>query len=478
MLFNYGNNISTKDTRLLNELTRIIPAPYLMVEGRRGELLNNIKQICSLKEACFTSLCQSLINNWANHCQSLPEPAVNYYRQQGGILDRGLNRAEAALALFHQFVIKLGGEEAELSEEQKLWEYALFSAAILQGVGKLLLDYQITIYDSAGKFLKLWNPILENFAAIGNYYHYDFRAEEADLFLRSRVNLLLARFLMPTSGFAWISSNLDVLAIWLALLDEDVSGLETMKVILIRANAEATARYFSEIMDKTHTGGAFANLPILDAPGGGGNQLAPRSAFTGKVHASINIIDQHAGLKFVEWIRGGLANGDIVINQGPVRMVPSGLSLSAQVFKNFVQANPEFKNWQIVQRGFVSLGLTKASAASKANRSGSSYSEPSSTRSSKKESKDVVVKDYAVLLPNRATVLNIVTNTKSTVAVTELITETENFSEDHEPDFDVSHAEHLPHLTRSGKWVLLANITANKEELGGRQINQPIVKHG
>jgi hypothetical protein len=55
---------------------------------------------------------------------------------------------------------------------------------------------------------------------------------------------------MPASGFAWIISNPQVLAVWLALLSDDARAAGTLGAILIRADAIAIQRYFNEFMVK------------------------------------------------------------------------------------------------------------------------------------------------------------------------------------------------------------------------------------
>ena len=224
----------------LKDLTRITPASLLLGEEKREALMGQIRELCALEEVSFDSLCLSLIHNFINHCQNLPE-STSYYSQLGGVLDHALHRTEAALSLFQQFLVL--DAEAELSEEQKLWQYALLSAAVLQGAGKLFVDYIVGLYDNNGQFLKTWNPLLENFTTVGSYFSYEFQ-EEADEEFRRRLNLLIARLLMPASGFAWISSNPKVLAIWLALLNEDTYAAGTLGAILVRADAHRSPALF------------------------------------------------------------------------------------------------------------------------------------------------------------------------------------------------------------------------------------------
>ncbi|EEZ96553.1 conserved hypothetical protein [Legionella longbeachae D-4968] len=232
----------------LKDLTRMVNANIFLSEERRQILLEKMRVFSGLETSRYDSLCGTLVDNLVQYCQNLPETTHSYYSQPGGLVDHALNRTEAALGLFQEFMLL--DQPAAMSEEQKLWQYALYSAALLQGIGKLYADYRIGLYDTNGQFLKEWNPLLENLTSTGVYYFYEFQ-KESEVDLRRRLNLLMARTLMPVSGFNWIASTPEVLAVWLALLNEDERSAGTLGAILIHAEAIAIQRYLLEFMGRT-----------------------------------------------------------------------------------------------------------------------------------------------------------------------------------------------------------------------------------
>lgn len=339
MFYRYGKKKLATKIKPLKELTRIVSPNTLLVDEKRQALLHHIRHSCALEDARYDSLCLSLVHNLIHYCQSLPETSNSYYSQAGGLLDYALNRTDAAVTLFQQYLIM--DSTAEVSEEQKLWQYALLSAALLQGIGKLLAAYTINIYDDEGHYLKPWNPLLEHFLQSGSYYDYQFQKETNDDF-RRRLNILLARTLMPASGFAWLSSNLAVLQVWLALLNEDLYNAGTLGAILDRADAIAIERSLSQQYAK-----------VLDIPAG---RYGRAGTFSGGV-PEVNHIEQQLGINFIQWLNRALNAGIIMINKAPLLCVPGGLIMSADIFKYFIRDNPEYKNWQAIQNGFLSLGL-------------------------------------------------------------------------------------------------------------------------
>ena len=60
----------------------------------------------------------------------------------------------------------------------------------------------------------------------GDYYKYEFEKLNRDV-LRKRITRILVRQLMPKKGFLWIASNKDVMAVWLAILDDDERDVDS-----------------------------------------------------------------------------------------------------------------------------------------------------------------------------------------------------------------------------------------------------------
>ena len=121
--------------RPLKNLEAIVTHDVLFQDKKRQELLENIQKNLGLSKSDYKKFAQPLIETMASFFQNLPETTL-YYSHSGGLLDRALNRTEAALTLMQQLLVRTK-ESEPLSEQQKLWLYAVFSAGLLQGTGKL-----------------------------------------------------------------------------------------------------------------------------------------------------------------------------------------------------------------------------------------------------------------------------------------------------------------------------------------------------
>lgn len=429
MFHRYGKKGASIRAKSLKDLTKIVSIDQLLSDEKRIQLMQQIRESCALETPRFDSLCLSIVHNLINHCQSLPETSNSYYSQPVGLVDHALNRTEAALNLFKQYLLL--DEKTGFSEEQKLWQYALLSAAVLQGIGKLQIDYTIEIYDNTGHFLKQWNPLLESLALIGSHYTYSFQ-KESDVDFRRRLNILLARLLMPSSGFAWIASNPQVLAVWLALLNEDHHAAGTLGAILIRADSIAIQRYFNQQSARNY--------------GARGGRYGRAGTFTGGIPESLSDIEQQMAIDFLQWLNKSLTAGIIMINKAPLFMVPGGLLMSPDIFKWFVREHPEFKNWQAIQNAFLSLGLHKT------NPDGSVISRFEQNNTQQMHT-GILLSDYAVILPAEVSFHHLPTGKTSVISATELIHAVQ-FNNYFTPQQHAASVTSLPVLDAAGEWAI------------------------
>lgn len=332
-------------TERQHDLMAVTAPDLIYADSRRHALLTKIKASSALDTSQFDTLCLTLLKQVANQYQSLPETAHGYYASPGGLLDHALNRTEAALHLFRHGLMH--DEKNTPSEEQKRWMYALFSAGLLQGIGKLQLDYCVTLFDKNQRPLRSWNPLLEQLASVGHYYDHVFQ-KNLDNELRCRLNVLLAYQLMPREGFAWIAGNPRVLETWLALLHEDSSTAEMLGAILERADAIAIQR----------------DLNALAMKGGhsSGTRPAHIGTFIDVAPESTVEKEQLIGAAFIKWLTDALKKGLLTINQSPVFMTPDGLVILPETFQLFIRETPEYKPWQAVQKGLLNWGLHRCDA--------------------------------------------------------------------------------------------------------------------
>lgn len=405
---------SKKKAKILKELTRISSPEQLFSDKKRREVQEKIQNLLLIDSDLYSKMVIPLYDNLVNYCQYLPDSIGNCHTHPAGLIDHALLRTEAALRLFQNYFIS--DENASASHEQKLWQYTLFTAAMLQGISKLQLDYTVHLFDENGNFLEIWNPILKPLVAVGNHYNYVFNKQSVDASLSS-LNTLLAHLLMPPEGFKWIASNDEVLMVWLSLLSDEFESSGTLGAILGRAEMIASRQLLFMIRENLinqprFNPGAFIDSPVVE----------------------LSTIEQQIGLEFIDWLHQRLADENYVINQDELVITTEGMLLNTNIFKDFTNDKPHI-NLQAAKQGFMALGLHQIIAGGR-----------SMTRFEQAKYQQVnsvlVFERYGIALPETLALYNKTTNKTTAVKAVEL---SKN-----------GKVMPLPAINSKGDWVQLA----------------------
>jgi integrating conjugative element relaxase (TIGR03760 family) len=323
----------------IGHLNAVLSAQQLLQQDRRKHLLHEIQQRLYFNQTKFDALCLPLLETVALYCQQLPDSTCYYYANRGGLLNYVLNRTNAALELLQSCLLL--NDTSTCTEEQLMWIYALFSAGLLQGLGKLYSDYKIEVFDSKGKYLETWNPFVGKALQTDTYYSEQF-VHDHDVDFRRKLNLFLAKQLMPEIGLTWLASNAEIFAIWLSLLNEEDDATKMLNAILSRATIIAQQNYLHEFLDQK-----------TDA-----TQLIGKKFVEGAEYKPVSEPDFILGAHFLNWLNIALANGNLQLNKMPgLMLMRDGLFVHIEIFKQFLREHPQYKNWRNVQRAVAAWNL-------------------------------------------------------------------------------------------------------------------------
>lgn len=311
-------------------------ADHILTLPKIAAYTESIKQTSRVGAAIYHQFYEPLMASFIQYVELLPDSTHRYYKDRGGLLTYALHRTDQALSLLKPHL--LCEQTQVLSEAQQCWQYALFSASLLYGIGKLYLDYQIDLYDPSGQFLETFNPFKRSLLAYTAHYHCKVEGVSTHEF-RCHVNIALAKTIMPSEGFEWLTQSPAVFEAWLALLHEDLQGARALGAILNYAESLVSAKFINELLAK------------LGAP--------KATAFRTFDHASHDMMLQ-AGLAFLAWLRTQLETGDMCLNQSPLSLTDQGLTIGQEAFKAFTKTQSSYKNWEAVARGFASLAFNDA----------------------------------------------------------------------------------------------------------------------
>ncbi|GAB4393339.1 MAG: hypothetical protein Tsb005_11170 [Gammaproteobacteria bacterium] len=350
------NKAAKKDNQesVDRQLIPIVDATKLLAETKRAQQLQKLPALMNLDTEAFAKHCTQLINNFARFVQELPETLNSYYCKRGGMLDHGIDRAVLAASLCRAYFLPKDPERNSLNHIQIQWTYAVFSAALLNGIGKIAVDLLVTVHDEKTQASTHWLPYKSNMCDEGTHYKYEFSPLNQDVF-RKRVTALLARQLMPTESFLWIASNEDILSAWLAMLEDDERGSGTLGPIIPHADAIVIERYFNQQMPEIVPADTVEISDPFQAPTD--NSKPTSDAKTLQQPGS------EMGHEFLRWLRRTLgAHKDITAAQTQfnVYAVQEGLFIGIEALKEFAEQRLGNANeWQKVAHEVSKLGLTE-----------------------------------------------------------------------------------------------------------------------
>ncbi len=331
---------SSLQKKTAHGFTTLVPPMQLLLKNKRPEQIKIIEESAQFSATRFKTLCEPLLTTLLRYTQQLPDTTNYYFSHPGGAFDHALSRTRAASELFHNSL--LSDPAARLSNIQQCFWYALFSAGLLKGIGKLPLDYQVKLYNEQHKQIKIWEPLLEALYGTAKSYQFEFINSTYDETYRQRLNIILAQQLMPKAGLTWLMQHPQVFEIWLALLHEDAASAGALGLILDRADAIAIQEdLFNAVKDFNYPKQKKTHL----------------STFIDSGHDETIGREKVIGTEFLKWLLNKIESGKFTFNKPPLLSVAGGTLIGPEAFKLFANESVLFKNWVAVKNSFLSLGI-------------------------------------------------------------------------------------------------------------------------
>ncbi len=318
-------NLNTNKTSQSFGIYPIKSATELLATQENQGFIRNIKSLIK-PSRCFDGLYLPAIEKFAEFVQNIPENQQDFFGQQEEFLTHGLERVSRTVSLCLAYFFPEKSDFSSISEQDALWVYATFTAALFLDIGKIAAKYAVMLYHEKARPLKKWDLYKGSMLEQGNYYKFDYLKENFND-LRYFITPILARQILDTatetaekSGFNWITSDPEVLEVWFALLsgEEDRIPMTSFMSMIPRAEIEIIENY--------------------------------RKA------AKISVVNP-AGEAFLQWLRKELKEGRIALNEkeGKIHIKEKEILLSTALFQQFANSNSSFKHPEIIERQFVDI---------------------------------------------------------------------------------------------------------------------------
>ncbi len=318
------------------DATPIQSAEVLLAPEKRQKHLRTIKSLLNLPPKLYDSLYYRVIEQFAEFTQNLPETQYGMFAHEGGFIDHGLERAARALSLCLQYFFPQEKSLQNITAQEALWIYAVFTAALVLDISKIAVKYKVDLCNRDGTVIKEWLPFNGTMNKNGKFYRFSFVKENRDN-LKRLISGLLARQILDanstdeqgtgTGGFSWIASNNDVLETWLMILQgEKRLPMGSYLSVIPIADAQIIEAYFAGKIIAPGT------QPFI-------NSLFDNSQNANQGQDYKTTPDM--GQDFLKWVRESIANGKLSINQNTpnsdIHIVEEGALLNPDLFEKFIR---------------------------------------------------------------------------------------------------------------------------------------------
>ena len=328
----------------------------------------------------------SVLDNFAELVQLIPETQDGYFSHPGGMLDFSLQMATEAL-LIHRSPEILAKTSQIFAQREVLWTYAIFTAALLGGVRELTRRL-VSLCDQEGRPIEMWlsyeGPMTTLKIPEVTHYRYSFSQAYWPTIYRQGVVPLVIEHILPDNAIQWLASDPWVFNYWLAVLGQE-AGAGTLGNVISLARDQALAKEKALLQQEeerlAHVSQQKENAAsnLSDSSNKENKKFSDQnserklgklgdsratSIRNRRASRSVGVRGVTAGDVFLAWLREGIASGQIKVNFKQVdaagaHVVKEGILLTGDLLKDFFKDDSRFSvkkvSEQLVARGLVAL---------------------------------------------------------------------------------------------------------------------------
>ena len=178
-------------------------------------VIDALRDLVKLPADLFDNTYQKLMIHYADFAQLMPE-RMDFPAQS--MLGNSIKRSFVLTEAFQRLLLAARGPSFVQSDQGARLLFAVFSSSLLFRVAKLVADKHIVLCDQSGKFSRNWLYFSGPMKRQGQFFKWRTTQAMTDA-LVSDMTIVLAKQLMPTIAFAWLSEDTHVLQAWFRALN-------------------------------------------------------------------------------------------------------------------------------------------------------------------------------------------------------------------------------------------------------------------
>lgn len=229
----------------IQEALPLLSAAQLFERTGTVGVLATIESKLGFSREHFQRSVPPLVHAYAEFVQQLPAFQSQRHAQPGGLLIRALEKVDFALIFRRGQILPRGAAPEDIMRLEHRWTYAVFVAALLHDIGRLVVDLRVTLYGLDSKGPKLWTPLSGSMGDCGaTQYRVDVasKGERAEQ-LHGKLPLVLFQRWVPADILQWLTTDRALISeLMVTLAGDETCGSGAIKSLVLRAEAELVKR--------------------------------------------------------------------------------------------------------------------------------------------------------------------------------------------------------------------------------------------
>lgn len=229
---------------------KVLDGEALLLHCHAQPTLDEILRQTRLAPEVFHRDLRAALVAYAEFVQLVPASESHHHAHPGGLLAHTLEVLLAATTLRNGYLLPLHAATEAIDKQRDHWTFAVFLAALLHDIGKIMADLRLTVRDGAKAPIRRWSPLsgaLTQSRAVE--YRVGFAPNaERDYLAHKKLGLVLLQGIVPANALAFLGREpavLDALTCCLGGEDKPSSaaaqGAKALAQIIKRADQQSVA---------------------------------------------------------------------------------------------------------------------------------------------------------------------------------------------------------------------------------------------
>ncbi|MDC3180857.1 hypothetical protein OAT84_01775 [Gammaproteobacteria bacterium] len=216
-MFFFNEHSGSQDDTAELGIYRVMQTSAVLEGSAMTSLVSELKSIVKLPEQIWNLVYVQLIDHYIQFCQHTP---ISAEQNSELYLERGLKRAFATVRFYAPLIRKNKG----FGHDEDRLIFAFFSAALLNGIGRLLQNYTLYQVGVNGAYQHTWFP---NVGGIEGYYKRRVRTAQSDTYVE-KMHLNYAQLILSKESMAWLMEDQNLYVMWVNALVDFSQGFDKL----------------------------------------------------------------------------------------------------------------------------------------------------------------------------------------------------------------------------------------------------------